>query len=181
VNAQRVLRTRLATSAVKLVTSPGIAKTHLKKVLAVVVDSVVLVAQPKSATSAQRLVTLPATALRLVVTEVVTVETKAVTVAVKVDTVVETVDKLATLAVATVTCRAIALKVKNATTVVKLAISPATAQPKPLPNELATSASNLVTFKLNAPTKGTVHQWRRTKIHREQSSYSEKIIRPRAF
>lgn len=153
-NAQRVPRTRLATSAVKLVTSPAIAKTHPKKVLAVVASAVLV--RLKSATSAQRSATLLATALRLVVTAeaAATAETRVDTAAPKVDMVVEAADRLATLAVATVTCLATAHKAKSATTVAKLVIFPATAQPKPLPNELATSASNLATFRPNAPTKG---------------------------
>lgn len=49
-NAQRVLRTRPATSAVNPVTSPATAKTHPKKVLDVVASAVAVVVQPKSAT-----------------------------------------------------------------------------------------------------------------------------------
>jgi len=160
VNAQRVLRIRPATSVVNLVTSPATAKTHPKRVLDVVA-LVVLVVQPKSATSAQRLVTLPVTALRLVATVVVvaaaTVETKADTAAVlEVTEVVvaeTTVDKPVTPAVVMVTCPATALRAKSATTAVRLDIFPETAPLRLRPSELATSASNLVTSRLNAPTR----------------------------
>jgi len=125
-----------------------------------VVVSVVAV-QLKSATSAQRSATLPATALKLVATELVdTVATKMDTVATKVDTEVVTVGRPATLAVATAICLATALKVKSATTVVKLVIFLVTARPRLLPRELATSASNLVTFRLNALTRSLYLWWR---------------------
>jgi len=61
--------------------------------------------------------------------------------------------KPATLVAVTATCLATVLKAKSATTVARLAISPETAHPRPAPSVLATSASNLATFRLNAPTK----------------------------
>jgi len=158
VSARHKPSPRPATSAGKLVTSPANAKTLPKRVLDVVVS--VVAVQLKSATSAQRSATLPATALKLVATEVVTVETRVDTVETKADTVVEAVDRPATPAVATVTCLVTAHKVRSATTAAKLAISPVTAQPRLLPRELATSASNLVTFRLNAPTKDLYMWWR---------------------
>ncbi|KAG9248113.1 hypothetical protein BJ878DRAFT_82209 [Calycina marina] len=59
----------------------------------------------------------------------------------------------ATLAVAMAICLVIAPKVKSATTVVKSAIFPATAHPRPLQSAPATSASSPATSRLNAPTK----------------------------
>jgi len=144
------------------VTSPGTAKTHPKKVLDVAALAAVLVVQLKSATSAQRLVTLPVTALRLVATVVVavavTVETKADTAVVLEVTVVvvvleTTADKPATPAVDTVTCLATALRAKSATTVARSVIFPETAPLRLQLSELATNASNLVTSKLNAQTR----------------------------
>lgn len=160
-NAQRDQRTRPATSAVNQVTSPVIAPTQPPRELDVEAEDshlVVVVVDPRSATSAQRSATLPVTAQRLEATVadkvVDMVVNRVVTVVDSVDVVVvDKVDKPATLAVVTVTCLVTAPKVKSATTVAKLDISPATAHPKPPLSELATSASNLVTFRLNAPTK----------------------------
>lgn len=99
-------------------------------------------------------------------------ETKADTAAV-ITEVVETVDKPATLAVAMVTClvrfklcllvhcvtdpsQATAPRARSATTVAKLVIFPETAQLRPRPSELATSASNLATSRLSALTRAGV-------------------------
>jgi len=158
VSARHKPSPRPATSAGKLVTSPANAKTLPKRVLDVVVS--VVAVQLKSATSAQRSATLPATALKLVATELVDMATTMDTVATKVDTEVVTVGRPATLAVATAICLATALKVKSATTVVKLVIFLVTARPRLLPRELATSASNLVTFRLNALTRSLYLWWR---------------------
>lgn len=154
-NAPRVPRTRLATSAVNQAISPVTALIHLLMgALAVVVSLLVAVALPKNATSAPRLATLPVTALRLVDTVAVDmVVLKAAMVVVVVDSVDAKVVKLATLAVVTATCPATAPKVRSATTVVRLVISQETARPRPPLSELATSASNLATFRHNARTK----------------------------
>lgn len=115
-NAPRVPRTRLATSAVNQATFPVTAPTHPPTVVLVVVASLLeVVVLPKSATrydllislkmlrankfySAPRLVTLPATALRLVDTAVVDTVVLKVATAV-VDSVDAKVDKHATRAV----------------------------------------------------------------------------------
>ena len=104
--------------------------------------------------SAQRLVTLPATAQRLVDM----VETKEAMVAdtVVVDSVVPVKEaKPASHAVVTDIFPVTAPKDKSATTVVKSVISPATAHLRLPLSELATSASNLATSRLNAPTRST--------------------------
>jgi len=156
VNAPRVPRTRLATSAVNLVTSPVTAPTHLLRAVLVVVVSlpavVVVVEVAKSAISAPRSVTLLVTALRLLADMVAAamVATKVDTVA---DSVVVKVVKLATPAVVMVTCLVTAPKVKSATTVARLVISPETAHLRPALSALAINASNLATFRLNAQTK----------------------------
>jgi len=114
---------------------------------------------PKSATSAQRSVTSHVTAQRPVdmVVELVDSNNRVahtvVVLVVPVDSVDAREDRLATLAVDTDTCLVTAPKDRSATTVVRLAISPETAHPRLPPSALATSASNLATFKLNAPTK----------------------------
>lgn len=81
------------------------------------------VVETKSATSAQRLATLPETALRLVDTVPVVVadmaDSKEATVVVASVAVVK-VDRPATLAVVTATCQGTAPKVKSATTAEKL-------------------------------------------------------------
>jgi len=126
--------------------------------VAVAVSVVALAVLHKSATSAPRLVTLPAIALRPVVTAAVVteVETKEDTVVVPVtEVVLETVDRPAILVVATVTCLVTAPRAKNATTVAKSAIFPVIAQQRPQLSELATSASNPATSRLNAPTKNS--------------------------
>lgn len=152
-NAPRVPRTRLATSAVNQATFPVTAPTHPPTVVLVVVASLLeVVVLPKSATSAPRLVTLPATALRLVDTAVVDTVVLKVATAV-VDSVDAKVDKHATRAVVMDICLVTALKAKSATIVARLVISQETAHPRPPPSELATSASNPATFRLNARTK----------------------------
>jgi len=160
VNAPRVLRTRPVTSAVNQATSPVIAITLLLRVLDVVLveeDStlVAAVVDLKSATSAPRSVTLLVTALRLV-GMVVAVDMELNKVGMVEDLVVVAVvaeDKLATHVAVTDTCPAIAPKVKSATTVVRSAIFLEIAHPRPAVSELAISASNPDTFRLNARTK----------------------------
>merc|ERR1712058_104516 len=89
----------------------------------------------KSATSAPRSVTLPATAQRLVATVAVSAEDKADTEAdVEVDTVVDKEDR-------------------SATPAARLDISQETAQLRTTTSVLATSASSQVTSRLSAPTK----------------------------
>jgi len=161
VNALRVSRTRPVISAVNPATSPVIATTQLLRVPDVVPveeDStlVVEVEDPKSATSAPRSVTLPATALRLVATEEVVVDMEPNKVDMVGDSVVvEAVaeDKPAILVVVTDTCPATAPKAKSATTAVRSVIFPETAHPRLAASVLATSASNPDTFRLNARTK----------------------------
>jgi len=113
-----------------------------------VLDAVSPQVVPKSATSAERSATLPVTAQRQEATP--RVDTKVVTVAVTAD---NSVAKLATAAVATDTCPVTALKAKSATTAEKLGISAVTARQRPPASELATSASNQVTSRLNAQTR----------------------------
>lgn len=60
--------------------------------------------------------------------------------------------KLATRVVAMVICLAIVLMAKSVIIAVRLGISRVTAHQEQLPNELVTSASNLVTYKLNVRT-----------------------------
>lgn len=159
-NAQRAQRTRPATSAVSQDTSPVTAPTQPLRELVVeaVVDSHPVV-DPKSATSAARSATSPETAQRLVVTvdnrEVVTVDSREVVTVedTEVVVVVAKVVRPATPAVVTATCLVTAPKVRSATTVVRLAICPETAHPRPHLSVLATSASSQVTSRLNAQTK----------------------------
>jgi len=169
VNAPRVPRTRPVTSVVNQVTSPVIATTQLLRVLAVVVavveDSMLVVVAAvdlKSATSAPRLVTLLATALRLVamVAEVDMAVNKAdmVVGSVVVEAEAEEEDRLATLVVVMATCLATVPRVKSATTAVRLVISPGTAHPKPAVSALAISASNPDMFRLNARTKSSLYR-----------------------
>jgi len=147
-------RTRPATSVVNLATSPAIAKTLLLRVLDVVAVVSNPVVDPKSATSAPRSVTLPATAQRLVATVAVSAEDKADTEAdVEVDTVVDKEDRLATPVEDTVTCPVTAPKDRSATTAARLDISQETAQLRTTTSVLATSASSQVTSRLSAPTK----------------------------
>ncbi|PMD25600.1 hypothetical protein NA56DRAFT_738273, partial [Hyaloscypha hepaticicola] len=157
VNAPRVPRTRLATSAANPVTFPVIAPTQLARVLAVAaVDSLlVAVVETKSATSAQRSDTSLVTALRLVDTEAKVVDLAATKADMAVaDTVADVkVVKLATPAAVTVTCLVTAPKDRSATTAVKSVISPETAPPRPAASVLATSASNPATSRHNARTK----------------------------
>lgn len=156
-NAPRAQRTRPATSAVNLVTSLATAPTLLKRVLDVAVEDShpEVVEDLKSATSALRLVTLPVTARRLVDTAAAVVVSAASkdTVAVDMEVVVVVVDKPATLAVVMDTCLVTVPKAKSATTAVRLVTCPETAHPRQPASALATSASNLATFRLNARTK----------------------------
>ncbi|PBP15377.1 zinc knuckle protein [Diplocarpon rosae] len=121
----------------------------------VVEDMEAKVVEPKSATSVQRLATLPATALRLVDTVAVASAANLGTVVDKVVMVVEEVkvDKLATRVVVMAICPVIAPKAKSATTVVRLVTFPATARPRTTTSVLAISASNLATSRLNAKTR----------------------------
>jgi len=101
VNALKVPRTRLATSAVRLVTSLVIARTQLPRAPAVVVvDLEDREVDLKSATSAPRSVTLLATAQRLVATGEVDMEVNRADMVVDLEAVevVVEVDKPATLA-----------------------------------------------------------------------------------
>lgn len=128
----------------------------------VVVDSLPVVAvEAKSATSAQRSVTLLVTAPRLVDTEAKAVDLAAVkdTVVAVVDTADVKVARLATPAEDTVTCLVTALRARSATTVVKSVISHETAPPRLAASALATSASNPATFRLNARTKLLLSQY----------------------
>jgi hypothetical protein len=120
------------------------------------------VVDPKSATSAPRSVTLPATAQRLVATVVDLVATKVDMEADVADTaaVADKVDRPATPAVVTATCPVTAPKAKSVTTAVRSVISPETALSRTTTSVPATSASNQVTFKLNAQTKSAT--WRDT-------------------
>lgn len=128
----------------------------------VVVDSLPVVAvEAKSATSAQRSVTLLVTAPRLVDTVAKAVDLVAVK-----DTVVVVVDmadvkaaRLATPAEDTVTCLVTAPRARSATTVVKSVISHETAHLRQAASALATSASNPATFRLNARTKLLLSQY----------------------
>lgn len=128
----------------------------------VVVDSLPVAAvEAKSATSAQRSVTLLVTAPRLVDTVA-----KAVDLAAVKDTVVVVVDmadvkaaRLATPAEDTVTCLVTAPRARSATTVVKSVISHETAHLRQAASALATSASNPATFRLNARTKLSLSQY----------------------
>jgi len=165
VNVPRDPRTRLAISAVSQATSLAIARTLLLRALDVEVvveeeEDSKLVVDLKSATSAQRSVTSLVTAPRLADTVVVvedSVATRVDMVVALADVEVEVVEELearpATLVVDMDTCPVIAPRAKSATTVVKSDISPETVPPRPLPSELATSASSPVTCRLNAPTK----------------------------
>ncbi|PVH80484.1 hypothetical protein DL98DRAFT_190747 [Cadophora sp. DSE1049] len=162
-------RTRLATSAVNLATSPVIAKTLLLRVLDVVAVVSNLVVDPKSATryaclsitsrstltsfSALRSVTLPATALRPEDTVVVSVEDKVDMEADVAVMAVDKVDRPATPAEDTATCPVTAPKVRSATTVARSDISQETAPLRTTTSVPATSASSQVTSRLNAPTK----------------------------
>jgi hypothetical protein len=160
VNAQKGQRTRLATNVVNQVTFPAIVSTHqlrVRVVAAAVVDSLPVVAR-KSATSAAKLAISPETALKEVLLDMV-----ATRVAMEVDTeVVVVVDlevdvvkdlKPATHVVVMVTCLATALKAKSVITVASRVIYQETAQSSQPMSVLATSASNLVTFRLNAQTR----------------------------
>lgn len=128
----------------------------------VVVDSLPVAAvEAKSATSAQRSVTLLVTAPRLVDTVAKAVDLVAVK-----DTVVVVVDmadvkaaRLATPAEDTVTCLVTAPRARSATTVVKSVISHETAHLRQAASALATSASNPATFRLNARTKLSLSQY----------------------
>lgn len=167
-SAQRAPRTRPAISAVNPAISPETAPTlHLRE-LDVAVSQVAVVVDPRSATSARRLVTLPVTAPRLAteVNKVVaSVETKADTVAVVVDLVVVKEDKPATHAVVTATCLATAPKAKSVTTAVRSDIFPEIAHPRPAASAPAINANNLVTSRHNAqtrPTSTTIHTLRST-------------------
>jgi len=165
VNVPRDPRTRLATSAVSQATSLAIARTLLLRALDVEVveeeeEDSNLVVDLKSATSAQRSVTSLVTAPRLADTVVVVEDSVATRVDmvvaladVEVEVVVELEARPVTLVEDMDTCPVIAPRVKSATTVVKSDISPETVPPRPLPSELATSASSPVTSRLNAPTK----------------------------
>jgi len=162
VNALRVPRTRLATSAANQVTFRVTAPTQLARALdvVVVVSLLVAVVETRSATSAQRLAILLATALRPVDTEaakVVDMEETKDTVAVAVSAADVKVDRPATPAVDMVTCLVIALKAKSATTVAKSVTCPVIAVRQPPTSEFATSASSQVMFKLHARTKSL--QW----------------------
>jgi hypothetical protein len=149
-------RTRPATSAVNPATSPVTAKTLLLRVLdvVVVVDSNPVV-DLKSATSVPRSATLPATALRLVDTEVDSAVDKVDMVGDVAATavVVDKEDRPATPAEDTVTCPVTAPKARSATTVARLDISQETALLRTTTSVPATSASSQVTSRLNAPTK----------------------------
>jgi len=155
VNAPRVPRTRLATSAVNLVTSRVTAPTRLARVLDVGVDSLPeAVVEIRSATSAQRSATLLATAPRLVVTEAKVVDTEETRDMVVVASAADVkVDRLATPAVVTVTCLVTALKAKSAITAVKSVISLEIAPLRQAASVLATNASSPATSRLNALTK----------------------------
>jgi len=156
VNAPRAQRTRRATSAVNQATSLATAPTQLKRVLDVAVEDShpEVVEDPKSATSAPRLVTSPVTAPRQVDTVAAVVDSAAKEdTAVDMEVVVEAVDKPATLAAATDTCLVTAPKAKSATTAARLVTCPETAPLRQPASALATSASNLATFRLNARTK----------------------------
>jgi len=157
VNAPRVPRTRLATSAVSQVTSPVTAPTHLPREVLVVEASLAVLVDLRSATSAQRSATLPVTAPRLV--DMVAVDMASarredmVVVAALVDA---KVVRPVTPAVVMATCLVTAPKARSATTVARLAICQETARPRPAPSALATSASNPATFRLNARTKSSM-------------------------
>jgi len=131
VSALRDQRTKPATSVASLDTSPETAQTPLLRELAV--EEVVVpvatrvVVDPKSATSAQRLVTLHETAQRPVATVVdnnraAMEDNRVVTVVATVEPVVlvDSAGRPVTLVVVTDTCPATAPRVRSATTVVRL-------------------------------------------------------------
>lgn len=149
-NALRDQRIRLATSVVNQATSPVTAPTHLPKADVVLVD---LAVAPKNATSVVRLDTSLVTAPRPVAMVAVDTLVDKATEEVDMAEDVNKVDKPATPAVVTATCLVTAPRAKSATTVAKLDISPETAHLRLPMSELATSASNLDTFRLNALTR----------------------------
>ncbi|KAH9217763.1 hypothetical protein DL95DRAFT_92125 [Leptodontidium sp. 2 PMI_412] len=151
-------RTRPATSAVNPATSPVIAKTLPLRVLDVVAVDSNPVVDPKSATSAPRLVTLLVTAPRLADMVADSAAARADMAADAVATEVDKVARPATPAEDTDTCPVTAPKAKSATTVARSAISQETALLRTTMSVPATSASSQVTFKLNAQTKSPVRR-----------------------
>jgi len=158
VNALRAQKTKLVTSVDNPATFPAIAPTLLLRELAVEPADfkLVVVVEPRSATSAQRSATSLVTAQRQVDTVVVdlaVMPADMVAVAFLADA---RVARHATAVADTATCHVTVPKAKSATTVARLAISPGTAPRRPPASALAISASSPVTSRRNAPTKVTI-------------------------